>query len=285
MLRRLLDVLFWFASRMFALRVIRAGTIDMDDLDGDGARDDRPRIVLGRHAGPGDSFLLVREILTWTGRRPRIVLKSTLRIDPVIDVLLGRLPVAFVGPTAADREAAVRAVRELAETMGPDDALLIFPEGGNFTEGRRSKQIEHLRASGHDRAAERAESLHHVLAPRTGGVQQTLLARPDADVVVVAHTGLDRLTTVADIWAEIPVDKTLYVGWQVHRASEVPTDVDGLSDWLFDRWAEVDRWVGEVGDADRAAGRLEHDDVPPFDDVMPVDSGDRVGRRRGSAAP
>jgi 1-acyl-sn-glycerol-3-phosphate acyltransferase len=126
---------------MFSLQVVRAGSIDMDDLDGDGARDDRPRLVLGRHAGPGDSFLLVREILSWTGRRPRIVLKSTLRLDPVIDVLLGRLPVAFIGPTAADRKAAVHAVRELAETMGPDDALLIFPEGGNFTEARRDRAI------------------------------------------------------------------------------------------------------------------------------------------------
>ena len=234
LLRGLLETLFVFGRRFFCLTVVRAGSMDMDDLDGDGERDDRPRLVLSRHAGPGDSFLLVREILSWTGRRPRIVLKDTLQVDPIIDVLLGRLPVAFIDPNPTDPEAATRAIEELAAGMGPDDALLIFPEGGNFTEGRRSTRIDRLRAAGHDEAADRAERMQHVLAPRPGGVRRVLLAQPGADVVVVAHTGLDRLTDMRTIWREIPTDKTLYVGWQVHAGNSVPTSVPLLSTWLFD---------------------------------------------------
>ena len=38
----------------------------------------------------------------------------------------------------------------------------------------------------------------HVLAPRPGGLLAALDAAPDADVVLVAHTGLDHLLTVRE---------------------------------------------------------------------------------------
>ena len=45
--------------------------------------------------------------------------------------------------------------------------------------------------------AVRAEAMTNVLAPRPGGVLAALDAAPDADVVLVAHTGLDHMLTVA----------------------------------------------------------------------------------------
>jgi 1-acyl-sn-glycerol-3-phosphate acyltransferase len=276
MLRGLLETLFVFGRRFFALTIVRAGSIDPDDLDGDGAPDDRPRIVMSRHAGPGDSFLLVREILSWTGRRPRIVLKETLQIDPAIDVLLNRLPVAFIRPGAAS--ASIAAITELAAGMGPHDALLIFPEGGNFTVNRREKGIERLHESGLHEAAERAQGLEHLLAPRPGGVGAALEAAPPSDVVVVAHTGLEKLTSLRAIWRDIPVAKTLYVGWQVFRSEDLPSTTSGLSTWLFDRWEELDGWIDRV---ELAAPRHEAV-VSPFGDFTPANAPGRVGRRRGA---
>ncbi len=59
----------------------------------------------------------------------------------------------------------------------------------------------------------------------------------------MAHTGLDELNTVRDIWRAIPVDKTMHLRWHALPASEVPTDPAGLSDWLFTEWEQMDAWV------------------------------------------
>ena len=90
---------------------------------------------------------------------------------------------------------------------------MIFPEGGNFTEGRRTRGIERLRKLGLDKMAERAEAMTHVLAPRPGGFIAALDAAPEADVVLVAHTGLDHVVTVGDIWRELPMDKRIVMRW------------------------------------------------------------------------
>ena len=97
--------------------------------------------------------------------------------------------------------------------------------------------------------AQRAERWQHVLAPRPGGLLAALDAAPEADVVLVAHTGLDHLVTVADLWRALPMDKRIVMRWwQVPRA-EIPTDRDARIDWLFDWWERIDGWV----DANRPA--------------------------------
>jgi len=92
--RRFLDALYQGAERTYGLRV----EIDEPELTGEelAARLTRPVIVLSRHAGPGDSFLLVHQLLSVYGRRPRVVMKATLQFDPSLDVLGNRLPNVFV---------------------------------------------------------------------------------------------------------------------------------------------------------------------------------------------
>ena len=67
------------ATRVLALRV----EIEGPDPD---AYPDRPLLVFCRHAGPGDSFLLMHALVNWYDREPRIVLEATLQWDPAIDV-------------------------------------------------------------------------------------------------------------------------------------------------------------------------------------------------------
>lgn len=198
-------------------------------------------VVLSRHAGPGDSLLLVRTLMDRDHlRRPRIVLKDTLQWDPLLDVYLNRLPNAFM--TSGRKDMAQR-VAALAQDMGEEDALLLFPEGGNFTEGRRRKAIDRLRGKGMVEQAVAAERMRHVLPPRPGGVAAALEAAPDADVVFVGHTGLEHLSTAADLWDGLPMDSTVRLRWWFVPAAEVPRDRDVQEDWLYERWAEIDAWV------------------------------------------
>jgi 1-acyl-sn-glycerol-3-phosphate acyltransferase len=198
-------------------------------------------VVLSRHAGPGDSLLMVRTLMDRDHlRRPRIVLKDTLQWDPLLDVYLNRLPNAFM--TSGRRDMAQR-VAELAAGLGEEDALLIFPEGGNFTEGRRRKAIDRLRGKGMLDQAARAEQMRHVLPPRPGGVAAALAAAPHADVVFVAHTGLEHLSTPADLWDGLPMDTTVRLRWWFVPAAEVPQDRAEQEGWLYERWAELDAWV------------------------------------------
>jgi 1-acyl-sn-glycerol-3-phosphate acyltransferase len=202
----------------------------------------RPLVVFSRHAGPGDSFLIVHALMNWYGREPRIVLKETLRWDPAVDVLLGRLPNLFVRPGTPGLGAEVA---QLATGLDRDDAFVIFPEGGNFTARRRARAITRLRAKGRLAEAERAERLRHVLAPRPGGVTAALAAGEGADVVWVAHAGLDHLVSVADVWRALPMDSEVRMRWWHVPADEVPRGRDAQVEWLYDWWARIDDWIGQ----------------------------------------
>jgi 1-acyl-sn-glycerol-3-phosphate acyltransferase len=202
----------------------------------------RPLVVFSRHAGPGDSFLLVHALMNWYGRQPRIVLKETLRWDPAVDVLLGRLPNLFVRPGTPGLEAEVG---RLATGLDRDDAFVIFPEGGNFTARRRARAIRRLRSKGLLAEAEKAERMRHVLAPRPGGVTAALAAGEGADVVWVAHAGLDHLVSVADVWRALPMDTKVRMRWWHVPADEVPQDRDEQVEWLYDWWARIDDWIGQ----------------------------------------
>lgn len=251
---RALRVLFWFFGGVLRLTITTTGS---DDADAPAARDafdevfapGAPLIVASRHGGPGDSFILIHTLLNETGRRPRIVLKDTLQWDPAIDVLLHRVPSRFIVPSGFGRAPAgggmrvEHALAELAAGLGPRDAFVIFPEGGNVSPSRRLSRIQRLRDAGREQMAARAERLRHVMAPQPGGVHAALDAASDADVVFIAHTGLDRLVTLRDIWRELPMDKGITMrAWRVPRA-EIPDGLDERASWLFDWFARIDAWI------------------------------------------
>jgi 1-acyl-sn-glycerol-3-phosphate acyltransferase len=229
-----LGMLFWQVRWTLRLRITVQGP------DPDTAAPGRPELVLCRHAGPGDSFILIHALLNWYRREPRIVLKDTLQWDPAVDVLLNRLPNVFVAP---GQQRAADLVARLAAGLATRDALVLFPEGGNFTPRRRQAAIERLRSRGHAEAAVRAEALRHLLAPRPGGVLAALAAAPGAGVVFVAHTGLERMVTVADVWRELPMDKQITMRFWSVPAERVPPGQDERVEWLYHWWRTIDDWI------------------------------------------
>lgn len=243
-LRVLLAAVDWTARLLFRFDVETDGE-GWSPLDDGIAGSPNAMIVLCRHAGPGDAFLLVRTLLNRDHlRRPRIVLKDTLQLDPLVDVYLNRLPSAWIPSDPAPGQDLAAAVGRLAGGMGDEDALLIFPEGGNFSPQRRVRAIDKLRSLGRHGQALRAESMPNVLPPRPGGVQAALAAAPYADVVFVAHTGLERFSTPMDLWRGLPMDTVLHLRWDFVAAADVPRDPDAQMEWLYDRWAHIDAWIG-----------------------------------------
>jgi 1-acyl-sn-glycerol-3-phosphate acyltransferase len=234
----MLWVLFREAKRVLRVDIVTEGpTPD--------AHPGEPLLVCSRHAGPGDSFSLIHALMYWYDREPRVVLKDTMQWDPAIDVLLHRIPARFITPNPAEGEDLESQIKELATDLDEDDAFVIFPEGGNFTEKRRDKAIARLRRLGLQRMARRAEKMTNVLAPRPGGFLAALDAAPEADVVLVAHTGLDHLLTVGDVWRELPMDRDIVMRWWRVPRAEIPMDRDGRIDWLFGWWERIDAWIEE----------------------------------------
>ena len=240
-LGQLLGFLCRAAVPVFRLRVEVTGEPPPAADPGGG---DRPLLVLARHAGPGDSFLLVHLVMAQAGLRPRIVLKQALRLDPCLDVLLGRVPHCFVPRNAAPHRTA-DAIGELVADMGSGDALLLFPEGGNFTERRRERAIRWLRRHGRAREAARTERLSHVLPPRTEGTLAALAGAPDADAVFVAHSGLDDIVSARTLWRGIPLRRPVRAAWWRIRAEDIPTAPERQADWLRAQWALVDSWIAD----------------------------------------
>ncbi|GAA3610050.1 lysophospholipid acyltransferase family protein [Kineosporia mesophila] len=244
--RTFLRWIFWLVNHVLHVQVRVEGPIPE-------AYRDKPLIVFSRHAGPGDSFLLVHALMNWYDREPRIVLKDTLQWDPAIDIVLNRLPTRFIrsgapGKATIDPAAGPDAetqIGELARRLDHDDALVLFPEGGNFTQRRRARAIARLRRRGLMAEAAKAEAMRYVLPPRPGGVLAVLENAPEADVVWVAHTGTDHLLTVADVWDALPVHIDLKMRWWQVPAGSVPQDREQRIAWLYEWWRQIDGWVTE----------------------------------------
>jgi 1-acyl-sn-glycerol-3-phosphate acyltransferase len=171
------------------------------------------------------------------------VLKQTRSWDPLIDALLSRIPHAYISPRPGDQGATAARIGALAQGMAADDALLIFPEGGNFSPTRRMHAIRRLRRRGLAEAAERAEQLHNVLPPHPDGLLAAIDAAPEADIVFVAHTGLDHLQTASDLWRAVPLRVPVEFTWWAVPAAEVPRQAEARVGWLQHHWSRIDDWV------------------------------------------
>lgn len=212
-------------------------------VEGKAAARPGPVVVLFRHASIIDNLLPYAFITSGGGVRLRWVLKKELLTDPALDIGGHRLPNYFVDREAADPEAQRSAIRALATDLGPDEGVLIFPEGTRFSAARRRRALARVREVDPE-LYQQAQHWTRVLPPRPGGV--LALLETGTDVVVCAHAGLDGLTSPADIWRAAPVGRTVAIRlWRI-PAADIPAGRDDRARWLADTWGEVDAVVGEL---------------------------------------
>jgi 1-acyl-sn-glycerol-3-phosphate acyltransferase len=241
LMRWFLRTLFDVATHAFRVRI----EIEEPELTPEEARArlTRPVIVLSRHAGPGDSFLLVHQLLSRYRRKPRIVMKAALQFDPGLDVVINRLPHAFVPPRRGPGTLVIREIERLAAGLGPTGALVIFPEGGNFTPRRRLRAIRLLEERRLAEEAAKARAMEYLLPPKPGGALAAIGAAPSADVIFVAHTGLEHVITLGDVWRALPMEQVLKARWWRVPAAQVPAGHEAQVDWLYEWWARIDLWI------------------------------------------
>ena len=266
-MRWFLDLIYRAARRACGLSMTVTGPADA------GLAGDRPLIVLSRHAGPGDSLLLVHYLLSVCERRPRVVMKATLQLDPSVDILANRVPNAFLRRAKAKAgEASPRTksgsrtgaagthhvdqIRRLAAGLDRRSALALFPEGGNWTQYRWRRAIDRLRRGGRPDLAERAAAMPNVLPPHASGALAAIAACPAADVIFVAHTGLDRLVSVRDVWRGLRTDMEIHARWWRVPAPSIPRGAsrEAQLTWLYDWWQRIDAWI-TAENSDAPAGQ------------------------------
>lgn len=261
LLRRFLAALVAVAGFVFRFRLVIDEPVTHPD---DAARmaAANPLLVLARHAGPGASFVLVHLLLTRYRRRPRVVLKRQLRLDPSFDVLLTRLGASFIASGEGHHDDATRAIAESAGRLREHDALLLYPEGGDWTPSRHRLAVLRLWRRGRRAEAGRAARMPHVLPPKPAGTLAALRAAPSADIVVFTHTGHDELLDIVSVWNALPLRSQLRLVWWREAAGELPPGDDQRADWLLGVWGRVDAWIGEQIELARLKQSAEPHDAP-----------------------
>ncbi len=164
---------------------------------------------------------------------------AELLADPGFDLIYPRTGSVFIprdnGPEA------IEIVRQLGQSVDLKTAIVIFPEGRLFRPDRLERAKTRLALENPERAA-RLASLSHVLPPRPGGVL-ALVDSVAADVVVIAHTGLDQFGSFAELAKEVPIRNPIGIGaWRI-AGDEVPLGDGERIAWLDEQWVLVNEWV------------------------------------------
>jgi len=202
-----------------------------------------PQLLIARHAGPGDAFLIARVVIRDLGRRVHMIGATKLQWDPFLDITGERLGYHYLSGKRGDSAADFDGIRRVASGLDADETLVIFPEGGNFTAKRRDRSIEMLRARGRLEHARYADELRHTLLPRAGAFLAASEGAPEATVVFVAHAGLENLHGLSDLWASVPLDRDVAAHAWPAITDDRPTGPDGRTTWLFEHWRAVDLWI------------------------------------------
>lgn len=236
LIRRALNNVMFTAGKVVGFKIEIEGVITV-------GRPGHPLVVISRHAGPADSLAIAWLLASTAGRIPRVVLADAMLWDPGIAMVLQRLDSYFVPSSSGAGDDRSRGVAELASTLTSKDAMLIFPEGRNWTPDRHEDRVERLRARGEHERADRMAERPWVLEARSRGVAAIRQHAPEADVMVVAHTGLDMLTRPGPVIGAVPFRNKLIFRGITHRSEDVPTETDEVEEWLDAEWDEVNGWV------------------------------------------
>ncbi len=232
----------WLGSHLAGIRALFGLHFEVEGLELAGPG---PVLVMIRHASIIDNALPDVIVGRAHGLGFRFVIKRELQVLPTIDIGGRWVPTLFVRRASNDTAGEVERLHALTIDLAPDEGLLIYPEGTRWTPDKlaRAKQII---AERQPELTPLADRLQNVLPPRLGGTLALLQSASEADVVIFGHVGLDGFQYVSDIWSGGLVGTTVHLRFWRYPGAELPAEREELIAWLYERWQELDDWIGEV---------------------------------------
>ena len=204
----------------------------------------KPLLLLMRHTSVADTILAVVCVSRVYGTRLRYILKKELLWDPCLNLVGRQLPNYFVDRANSNPLREVKAVGRLAADMHTGDGVLIYPEGTRFTRRKQAKIRAKFESQGKEDMLSWAQRYENVLPPRPAGTLRLMREAPSADIVLGGHTGFEAAASFTSLWRGGLIGRTVYVRfWQVPSES-VPEKPLERRHWMFERWAEMDDFVG-----------------------------------------
>ncbi|HEX3518213.1 MAG TPA: 1-acyl-sn-glycerol-3-phosphate acyltransferase [Solirubrobacteraceae bacterium] len=239
----------WLASHLAGIRTLFGLRFEIEGLELAGPG---PVLVMIRHASIIDNALPDAIVGRAHGLGFRFIIKRELQSLPTIDIGGRWVPTVFVRRASGKTAEQVQQITELTLNLGPHDGLLIYPEGTRWT----PEKLAHAKAIIAERQPEiapLADRLQNLLPPRLGGTLELLQSARGTDVVIFGHVGLDGFEHVSDIWSGGLVKSTVHLKFWRFAAAEVPLEHGELVAWLYERWQELDDWVGEMRSGETSA--------------------------------
>lgn len=230
---------WWVAG--LATAMTRIFSIDLQ-VSGTAEASPAPAVVVARHISLGDALLPTYLIAVPHRLALLHTFKQDLAWDPCLDLVGHRLPHHFVDRAPRDREEELAPIRELGSRADERTSVAIFPEGTFRTSERFARALRRLEESD-PVAAETARRLRYLLPPRPAGTFALLEGAPDADLVVLGHTGFEPFSSLAHTWRNIPFRMPVHASIRRIPRSEVPDEPKAFARYLLDVWLEMDEWI------------------------------------------
>jgi len=234
---------FWAGALLGTLLRLFGMRLEVEGLD---ALLPGPVLLLGNHVSVADALLPAGVATARGGLRMRYVAKGELIWDPCVDLACHVLPNVFVQRGSADTPGDLLRVRSLLDDIGPREGISLFPEGTRFTPAKRAAILAKRQSEGPREHLARDRALRCLMPPRTGGVLALLDGGRPLHVVIMAHTGLEEIHGIPDLWSGALIGRTLRIAFWRLPAASIPAGREARVDWIYDQWERLDAWLAEA---------------------------------------
>ncbi|MDG2300177.1 MAG: 1-acyl-sn-glycerol-3-phosphate acyltransferase [Acidimicrobiales bacterium] len=232
----------WTSGLLFGAKIFLNANINFPDCS---PLRSGPMIIISQHRSFFDACIPSVLIGKAKGRIVlRHVLKSELLLSPSLDLFGHRLPNYFVTRKSPNSDKEISAIRSLG--LGLDsDACVIFPEGTFYSKRRFAASLAEIEKTDRERLL-RVQKLRHVLPIRTGGILALLDATPDADLVVIGHSGFERFSSFQDIFRNVPFTSPINITLKRIPHREMPANDNDRVKFLDEQWLDIDLWNEKI---------------------------------------